>query len=161
MDKKYIAGLEKKYTDEIVPALKEQFGYSSVMQTPRLQKIVLNSGVGQAIADKKLIEVTQEELSLDSRAEGCTDHVNKRHIELQASPRHAHWCEGNPTSRTYVRIPGATDCCCTTKDSRLQRCHIQVRRTWKLHHGGSLNRLSSPRLISIRSARSWGLRLLL
>ena len=64
MDKKYIAGLEKKYTDEIVPALMEQFGYSSVMQTPRLQKIVLNSGVGQAIADKKLIEVTQEELTL-------------------------------------------------------------------------------------------------
>ncbi len=64
MDKKYIAGLEKKYTDEIIPALMKQFGYSSVMQTPRLQKIVLNSGVGQAIADKKLIDVTQEELSL-------------------------------------------------------------------------------------------------
>ena len=64
MDKKYIAGLQKKYTDEIVPALMEQFGYSSVMQTPRLQKIVLNSGVGQAIADKKLIDVAQEELTL-------------------------------------------------------------------------------------------------
>ena len=66
MDKKYIAGLQKKYTDEIVPALMEQFGYSSVMQTPRLQKIVLNSGVGEAIADKKLIEVAQEELTLIS-----------------------------------------------------------------------------------------------
>ena len=64
MDKKYIAGLQKKYTDEIVPALMEQFAYSSVMQTPRLQKIILNSGVGQAIADKKLIEVVQEELTL-------------------------------------------------------------------------------------------------
>ncbi len=64
MDKKYVAGLQKKYTDEIVPALMEQFGYSSIMQTPRLQKIVLNSGVGQAIADKKLIEVAQEELTL-------------------------------------------------------------------------------------------------
>jgi large subunit ribosomal protein L5 len=63
MDKIYIPNLQKKYTDEIVPALKEQFGYTSVMQTPRLQKIVLNSGVGQAIADKKLIEVAQEELT--------------------------------------------------------------------------------------------------
>ena len=63
MDKKYIPNLQKKYADEIVPALKEQFGYTSVMQTPRLQKIVLNSGVGEAIADKKLIEVAQEELS--------------------------------------------------------------------------------------------------
>ena len=64
MDKKYIAGLQKKYTEEIVPALVEQFGYTSVMQAPRLQKIVLNSGVGQAIADKKMIEVAQEELTL-------------------------------------------------------------------------------------------------
>ncbi len=64
MAKQYIPALEKKYKDEIIPALMEQFGYSSVMQTPRLQKIVLNSGVGQAIADKKLIEVTQEEISL-------------------------------------------------------------------------------------------------
>ena len=63
MAKQYIPTLEKKYKDEIVPALIEQFAYSSVMQAPRLQKIVLNSGVGQAIADKKLIEVAQEELS--------------------------------------------------------------------------------------------------
>jgi large subunit ribosomal protein L5 len=60
---KFIPSLQKKYSDEIVPALMEQFGYSSVMQAPRLQKIVLNEGVGQAIADKKLIEVAQEELT--------------------------------------------------------------------------------------------------
>ncbi|MFH0755954.1 MAG: 50S ribosomal protein L5 [Bacteroidota bacterium] len=63
MAKKYIPTLQKKYSDEIVPALMKQFGYSSVMQTPRLQKIVINSGVGQAIADKKLMEVAQEEIS--------------------------------------------------------------------------------------------------
>jgi large subunit ribosomal protein L5 len=64
MDKQYTPTLQKKYNDEIVAALTEKFAYSSVMQTPRLQKIVLNSGVGQAIADKKLIEVAQEELTL-------------------------------------------------------------------------------------------------
>jgi len=63
MDKQYTPTLQKKYTDEIVASLKEKFGYSSVMQTPRLQKIVINSGVGQAIADKKLIEVAQEEIT--------------------------------------------------------------------------------------------------
>ena len=63
MDKQYTPTLQKKYTDEIVALLMEQFGYSSVMQAPRLQKIVINSGVGQAIADKKLIEVAQEEIS--------------------------------------------------------------------------------------------------
>ena len=64
MDKQFTPTLQKKYSDEIVPALMKQFGYSSVMQTPRLQKIIINSGVGQAIADKKLIDVTQEEITL-------------------------------------------------------------------------------------------------
>ncbi|MEN8227336.1 MAG: 50S ribosomal protein L5 [Bacteroidota bacterium] len=64
MDKKFIPTLQKRYNDEIVPALMKQFGYSSVMETPRLQKIVINEGVGQAIADKKLIDVAQEELTL-------------------------------------------------------------------------------------------------
>jgi large subunit ribosomal protein L5 len=63
MAKQYISTLEKKYSDEIVPALIKQFGYTSVMQAPRLQKVVINQGVGQAIADKKLIEVAQEELT--------------------------------------------------------------------------------------------------
>jgi len=63
MAKKYTPSLQKKYSDEIVPALMKQFGYSSVMQTPRLQKIIINQGVGQAIADKKLIDVAQEELT--------------------------------------------------------------------------------------------------
>jgi large subunit ribosomal protein L5 len=66
MAKQYIPTLEKKYTEEIVPALVKQFGYTSVMQAPRLQKIVLNSGVGAAIADKKLIDITTEEISLIS-----------------------------------------------------------------------------------------------
>ena len=64
MDKKFIPTLQKKYSDEIVPALMKQFGYSSMMETPRLQKIVINEGVGQAIADKKLIDVAQEEITL-------------------------------------------------------------------------------------------------
>jgi large subunit ribosomal protein L5 len=64
MEKKYIPTLKTKYNEEIIPELMKKFGYASVMQTPRLQKIVLNQGVGQAIADKKLIDVAQEELSV-------------------------------------------------------------------------------------------------
>jgi large subunit ribosomal protein L5 len=60
----YTPTLKKKFLDEITPALKEKFGYTSVMQVPRLRKIVINAGVGDAIADKKLIEVAQEELSI-------------------------------------------------------------------------------------------------
>ena len=59
----YTAALEKQYKEEIVPALMKEFNYSTVMQVPRLKKIVLNQGLGQAIADKKLLEVGINELS--------------------------------------------------------------------------------------------------
>jgi len=52
------------YVTDIVPALKEKFQYSSVMQVPKLTKIVLNKGIGAAVADKKLVDQGVEELSL-------------------------------------------------------------------------------------------------
>jgi large subunit ribosomal protein L5 len=62
----YTPALKNKYKEEIIPALMKDFGYKSVMQVPRLEKIVLNQGVGQAVADKKLVDVAQEELTLVS-----------------------------------------------------------------------------------------------
>lgn len=52
------------YVKEVVPALMEKFQYSSVMQVPKLTKIVLNKGIGAAVADKKLVDQGVEELSL-------------------------------------------------------------------------------------------------
>ena len=62
----YTPALKNKYKEEIIPALMKDFGYKSVMQVPRLEKIVLNQGVGQAVADKKLVDVAQEEMTLVS-----------------------------------------------------------------------------------------------
>jgi len=59
----YIPSLKKKYADEVMPALMKHFGYKSTMQVPRLKMIVINQGVGKAVADKKLIETAQKELS--------------------------------------------------------------------------------------------------
>lgn len=56
--------IKEKYVNDIVPALKEKFQYSSVMQVPKLTKIVLNKGIGAAVADKKLVDQGVEELSL-------------------------------------------------------------------------------------------------
>ncbi len=56
--------IKAKYVEEIVPALKEKFQYTSVMQVPKLSKIVLNKGIGAAVADKKLVDQGVEELSL-------------------------------------------------------------------------------------------------
>jgi large subunit ribosomal protein L5 len=59
----YRPELEIKYKDEIIPALMKEFSYSTVMQVPRLKKIVLNQGVGQAIADKKILEFGLKEMT--------------------------------------------------------------------------------------------------
>jgi large subunit ribosomal protein L5 len=55
--------LKEKYLKEVIPAMKEKFGYKSVMQVPRLVKICINKGIGQAVADKKLVEIGVEELT--------------------------------------------------------------------------------------------------
>jgi len=57
------ARLKLQYHREIVPALKKQFGYASTMQVPRISKIVLNMGVGEATSDKKLLENASGDLT--------------------------------------------------------------------------------------------------
>jgi large subunit ribosomal protein L5 len=59
----YTPALETKYKEEIIPALMKEFNYTTVMQVPKLEKIVINQGVGQAIADKKLLEFGVKEIS--------------------------------------------------------------------------------------------------
>ena len=56
--------LKEKYLEEIVPALKAKFEYKSIMQVPKITKIVVNKGIGAAVADKKLVDVGVEELTL-------------------------------------------------------------------------------------------------
>lgn len=59
----YIPTLKQKYTAEIVAQLSTEFGYKSAMEVPQLEKIVLNQGLGDAVADKKLVDVAVAELS--------------------------------------------------------------------------------------------------
>ncbi|HMQ59369.1 MAG TPA: 50S ribosomal protein L5 [Flavilitoribacter sp.] len=55
---------QKKYREEVVPALMEQFGYETIMQVPKLQKICINQGVGGATQDKKMVENALAELTM-------------------------------------------------------------------------------------------------
>ena len=59
----YVPSLQKKYKEEIVDKLMKEFGYSTVMQVPKLVKITVNQGIGSATQDKKLVEVAQQELT--------------------------------------------------------------------------------------------------
>ena len=58
------ARLKEKYLNEIRGALKEKFGYSSIMQAPRITKITLNMGVGEAKQDSRMLEAAQEQLGI-------------------------------------------------------------------------------------------------
>jgi large subunit ribosomal protein L5 len=60
----YTPRMKKTYKDQVVPALQKKFNYSSPMEVPRLQKICLNQGVGEAVADKKLIESSVKEMTM-------------------------------------------------------------------------------------------------
>lgn len=58
-----MVGLKKKYLENIVPAMMQEFGYKSPMQVPRLEKITLNTGLGEAIQNAKVLEAAAAELA--------------------------------------------------------------------------------------------------
>jgi large subunit ribosomal protein L5 len=60
----YAPRMAAKYKQEVVPALMKKFGYTTVMQAPRLEKICLNRGVNGAVTDKKLVDIAVEELGM-------------------------------------------------------------------------------------------------
>ena len=60
---KYTPRLEEKYKNEVVTALQKKFGYKSIMQAPRLEKICVNRGVNGAVTDKKTVDVAVDELT--------------------------------------------------------------------------------------------------
>jgi len=59
----YTPRLKNKYREEVIPSLMKRFGYSSVMQVPKLEKIAINRGVNGAVNDKKLIDIALDELT--------------------------------------------------------------------------------------------------
>jgi len=60
----YLPVLQQRYTEEVTPSLKEKMGYRNIMEVPHIKKIILNQGVGAAVADKKLVDQAVQELSV-------------------------------------------------------------------------------------------------
>tara|TARA_B110000467_G_C18251333_1_gene440645 strand:+ start:169 stop:717 length:549 start_codon:yes stop_codon:yes gene_type:complete len=59
----YTPRLQEKYRNQVVAALTERMGYKNIMQVPKLEKICLNQGIGEATTDKKLVDVASEEMT--------------------------------------------------------------------------------------------------
>ncbi len=74
---KYVPRLLVRYKEEIVPRLRKQFGYKNVMQVPRLEKIVLNMGVGEATLDGKFLEGAVEDLTVISGQKAVVTRAKK------------------------------------------------------------------------------------
>jgi len=60
----YVPALKKRYKEQIAPALKNEFGYKSVMQVPKLEKICINQGIGDSVADKRLIDNALQQVTM-------------------------------------------------------------------------------------------------
>src|SRR5690606_122186 len=60
----YTPRAKTKYYDEVVPALQKEFGYKSSMEVPKIKKICLNQGLGDAVADKKLVDAAVSEMTM-------------------------------------------------------------------------------------------------
>lgn len=81
----YTPRLQTKYQEEISPALKEKFSYSTVMQVPKITKICINQGLGKAVADRKMVDAAVEEMTsiTGQRAVACLSTKDVSNFKLR------------------------------------------------------------------------------
>jgi len=75
----YVPNLKSRYTEVVVPHMQQKFAYENVMQMPKLQKICLNQGIGDAVNDKKLIDSAVDEMTRISGQKALATVSKKRH----------------------------------------------------------------------------------
>ncbi|MDG1517273.1 MAG: 50S ribosomal protein L5 [Flavobacteriales bacterium] len=73
----FVPNYRKQYDNKIVAALKEQFNYSNLMQVPKLEKIVINQGIGAGVADKRMVENAVKQLSIIAGQKAVTCYSKK------------------------------------------------------------------------------------
>ena len=131
-----MARLKDRYNDEIRAALVSKFGYSTPMQAPRLVKVTLNMGVGEAKQDSKMLEAAQEQLADDRRPEA--EHPPRPQVRrgVQAARGHAGRPDRHAARRARLRVPRPPDLDRDPAHARLPRPEpALVRRPRQLLHG--------------------------
>ena len=73
----YVPNFKKQYDEKVIPDLKEQFNYKNVMQVPKLEKIVINQGIGAGVADKRLVENAVKQLTIIAGQKAVTFYSKK------------------------------------------------------------------------------------
>ncbi|BBI70644.2 hypothetical protein HAALTHF_06200n [Vreelandella aquamarina] len=101
-----MANLKERYQNEVVAQLKEQFSYANVMQVPRITKVTLNMGIGEAVSDKKLIDNAIGDLEKLSGQKPLVTKARKSIAGFQGARRLADRYQSNTALRAYVGLPG-------------------------------------------------------
>ena len=94
--------IKEKYLAEAVPALQQKFGYKNVMEIPKLEKIVINMGLGDCKDNAKALEMAVNELTAHRRAEAHGDQGEEEHRQLQAPRGDEHRRQGHPARRSRM-----------------------------------------------------------
>ena len=93
------------YHDTIVPELMKKFGYKTVMQVPRITKITLNMGVGEAVNDKKFIEYAVGDMTKIAGQKPIVTHTRKAIANFKIREKSGHRLHGDAARRAHVRLP--------------------------------------------------------
>ena len=96
----YQPTLKSRYTETIIPAMKEKFGYKNDMMVPKLEKICLNQGLGAAVADKKIVDAAVEEMTMivDSAL------LKLNHVKISQTSNYVKVCQLAPAYRCVKTI---------------------------------------------------------
>ena len=114
--------LEKFYKDQVVAKLTEQFGYQNVMQVPRITKITLNMGVGEAAGNKKVLENAVADMAKIAGPEADHDQGARFRRLVQDPRRLADRLQGDLAPRADVGIPRSSDQHLAAARARLPWC---------------------------------------
>ena len=103
--KDYVARLKTIYDKEIVPKLVKEFGYKNALQVPKIDKIVLNMGVGEAVNDTKKVTAAADRPRADRRPEADRHARPQGDLDLQGAREHADRRQGDAAQDAHVRVP--------------------------------------------------------
>ena len=112
--------LKEKYQKEVVPALTKEFGYKNVMAVPRIHKVVVNMGLGEATANAKIVDTGADELARitgQKPVDATREEVDRR---VQGAQGHADRHDGHAARRSDVGVPRSPDEHRATACPRLQ-----------------------------------------
>ncbi len=131
-----LARLDQHYREKIVPKLKQELRLANVMEVPRISKITINMGVGEAAADRKLMDAAVADLTKITGQKPLIDQGQQGDRDLQAAPGPADRRQGDAARRAHVRVPRPADQHRDAAHPRLpRRLAALVRRPWQLQPG--------------------------